>query len=356
MIQPTTSPQHPAQRTDRLVARITSTLAGLLVLVLLIWAGRIGWSMLHYESTDDAQVEEYINPINSKVSGYIRQIHYQENQAVKAGDTLVVLDDRDFELPVAEAEAALANAQAQLLNLARTVQTSQRSSQVSQSQIGAAKARLVQQEQDFARYHQLLADEAVTRQQFERVQSALDVARSDYQALAGGYQTALSRVNESQGQRAVLQAEIRRRQALLRKARLDLSYTIVTAPYAGVMGRQTIQEGQLMQAGQPLAYIVNRQAGKWITANFKETQLPRLHVGQPVRIITDAYPDQVFAGRIESLSPATGARFSLLPPDNATGNFIKVIQRLPIRIHLTDQPAKIAQLAAGMNATVTVAK
>ncbi|MGI4741334.1 MAG: HlyD family secretion protein [Janthinobacterium lividum] len=350
------TPPTSAQRTDRVVARITTWLAALLALALLGWAGTIGWAMLHYETTDDAQVEQYINPISSKVGGYIRRIRYQENQAVRAGDTLVVLDNRDYLVPVAEAEAALANARAQLLNLASTVQTAQRSSQVSEAQIGAARARLREQEQDYARYRKLLADEAVTRQQFERIQTALAVARSDYAALAGGYQTALSKVSESQGQRAVLQAEIKRRQALLQKAQLDLSYTVITAPYAGTMGRQTIQAGQLIQAGQPLAYIVDRQAGKWVTANFKETQLRSMHVGQAVQITTDAYPHETFAGRIESLSPATGARFSLLPPDNATGNFVKVIQRLPIRIQLTDEPAKTARLAAGMNATVTLAK
>jgi membrane fusion protein (multidrug efflux system) len=345
-----------ASHTDQFITRLTSGLAALLALVLLGWGGTVAWHQLRYEETNDAQVEAYINPINSKVGGYIQRIRYEENQPVQAGDTLVVLDDRDQQVLVAEAEAALANALAQVQVQANTVQTAQRTAQVSQAQIGAAGARLRAQDQDYARYQKLLADEAVTRQQFERVEMAHAVARSDYQALAGGYGTSLAKVAESRGQAPVLQAEIRRRQALLRRARLERSYTVVRAPYAGTMGRRTIQDGQLIQAGQPLATIVNQAAGKWITANFKETQLRHLHVGQPVQITTDAYPDQTFGGRVASLSPATGARYSLLPPDNATGNFIKVIQRLPVRVQLTDGGAKTALLAAGMNATVTVVK
>ena len=343
-------------RADRVITRVTSWIAGLLLLALVVWGGAAGWRLWHYEETNDAQVEEYINPINSKVGGFIRRINYEENQPVKAGDTLVVIDDRDYRLPVAEAEAALANAQAQLQVLGGNVRTSESSSAVSQAQIGAARARLAEQQKEYARYRQLLADEAVTRQQFERIETALAVARSEYQALQGGYQTSLSRVSETQSQRPVLLAEIKRRQVALEKARLDLSYTTVTAPYAGKMGRKTIQEGQLIQPGAPLAYIVNEQAGKWITANFKETQLRHMHVGQPVRITTDAYPGQAFHGQVESLSPATGARFSLLPPDNATGNFVKVTQRIPVRIRLTDPAEKTAQLSAGMNATVLLEK
>lgn len=349
-------PQDTGVRADRVITRLTTWIAGLLLLALAVWGAVASWRLWHYEETDDAQVEEYINPINSKVGGFIRRIKYEENQPVRAGDTLVVIDDRDYQLPVAEAEAALANAQAQLSALSSNVQTSERSSAVSQAQIGAARARLAEQEKEYTRYRQLLADEAVTRQQFERIQTALAVARSDYQALQGSYATAQSRVSETQSQRPVLLAEIKRRKVALAKAKLDLSYTIVTAPYAGKMGRKTIQEGQLIQAGQPLASIVNEQAGKWIAANFKETQLRHMHVGQPVRITTDAYPGQTFHGQIESLSPATGARFSLLPPDNATGNFIKVTQRIPVRIRLTDDTQKTAQLAAGLNATVLVEK
>ncbi|OON70940.1 HlyD family secretion protein [Hymenobacter sp. CRA2] len=349
-------PKNTEVRADRIITRFTTWIAGLLLLGLIGWGSTLGWRLLQYEETNDAQVEEYINPINAKVGGFIRQVRYRENQAVHAGDTLVVLDNRDYLVPVAEAEAALANAQAQLQVLGSNVQTSERSSQVCQAQIGAARARLAQQQQEYERYHQLLADEAVTAQQFERVQTALAVARSEYEALQNGYASSLSKVSEVQSQRPVLLAEVKRRQAMLQKARLDLSYTVVTAPYSGKMGRLSIQEGQLVQPGAPLAYIVNEEAGKWVTANFKETQLRHMHVGQPVSIETDAYPGQQFHGRIESLAPATGARFALLPPDNATGNFIKVTQRIPVRIQLTDAAPLTARLAAGMNALVTVAK
>lgn len=351
-----TKPKNATVRADRVITRLTTWAAGLLFAVFLIWAGFTGWDLWRYEETNDAQVEEYITPINSKVTGFVRQIRYADNQRVRAGDTLLVLDDRDYQVPVAEAEAGLATSLAQLAVLGRNVQTSQSSSAVSAAQIGAARARLHEQQQEFDRYRQLLAEEAVTAQQFERVETALAVARSEYQALQKGFTTSLARVDETQGQRPVLEAQIRQRQAVLRKARLDLSYTVITAPYDGTMGRKTVQEGQLLQAGQPLATIVNEEAGKWVTANFKETQLPHLRLGQAARITTDAYPDTVFMGRVESLSPATGARFSLLPPDNATGNFIKVIQRIPVRIRLTGPPAALARLSAGMNATVTIQK
>ena len=349
-----TKPKNAAVRADRVITRLTTWLAAGLFALFLGWAAYAGWGLLHHEETNDAQVEEYINPVNSKLTAFVREVRYRDNQPVHAGDTLVLLDDRDYQVAAAEAEAALATSQAQLSVQGRSVQTTERTSTVSEAQIGAARARLREQQQEYDRYHQLLTEEAVTAQQFERVETARDVARSELQALQNGYATSLARVSETSGQQAVLQAELRRRQALLHKARLDLSYTIITAPYDGEMGREAVQEGQLVQAGQPLATIVNRSAGKWITANFKETQLRYLRVGQLVRIAADAFPDETFTGRIESLSPATGARFSLLPPDNATGNFVKVIQRVPVRIRLTDAASVVARLQVGMNVTVQV--
>lgn len=343
-------------RTDKLITRVTAWIAVIVLIVLTIWGSVSLWDLYLYEQTNDAQVQEYINPITSRVSGYIRRIKYEENQEVKKGDTLLIIDNSEYQLQQQEAEAALANARAQLTALSSNVQTSATTSEVSKAQIAAAKARLWRQQQEYARYEKLYNVESATRQQLENVQTALEVARSDYQSALGNYQASLSRVNDTRVQRAVLEAEIRRREAVLNRNKLDVGYTIIRAPYNGKMGRRTIQEGHLIQAGQTLAYIVDQDAGKWVIANFKETQVRHMRVGGPAEIETDAFPDKKFKGRIISLSPATGSSFSLLPPDNSTGNFVKIVQRIPVRIQLTDSTGTIEPLRAGMNATVFIRK
>jgi membrane fusion protein (multidrug efflux system) len=309
-----------------------------------------------YEETNDAQVQEYINPITSRVSGYIRAIRYEENQDVKKGDTLLIIDNSEYQLQQQEAEAALANARAQLLALNSNIQTTATTSQVTQAQITAAKARLWKQQQEYDRYKRLFDVESATQQQLENVQTALAVARSDYQSALDNYKASLSKVNDIRVQKAVLQAEIKRREAALNRNKLDVGYTIIRAPYNGKMGRRTIQEGQQIQVAQPLAYIVDQDAGKWVIANFKETQVRHMHVGEAALIEADAFPGQQFKGNIISLSPATGSSFSLLPPDNSTGNYVKIVQRIPVRIRLTDSLSKIAPLRAGMNTIVTIRK
>lgn len=343
-------------RTDNLITRITAWVAGVIFFVLIIWGSISLWNLYLFEETNDAQVQEYINPINSRVTGYIREIRYEENQDVKKGDTLLIIDNNEYQLQQQEAEAALANAQAQLQALGSNVQTSATSSQVTKAQIDGAKARLWHQQQEYQRYKKLFDAESATQQQLENVETALAVAKSDYQSTLESYQASLSKVNDARVQRAVLQAEIKRREAVLNRNKLDVGYTIITAPYKGKMGRRTIQPGQLIQAGQTLAYIVDQEAGKWVIANFKETQVRHMHVGETAMIEADAYPGTKFRGRIESLSPATGSSFSLLPPDNSTGNFVKIVQRIPVRIRLTDEPQTITQLSAGMNTEVVIRK
>lgn len=343
-------------RTDKLITRITTWIAGLILLVLILWGIKTLWDLYLYEETNDAQVQEYINPITSRVSGYIRKIRYEENQDVKRGDTLLIIDNSEYELQQQEAEAALANARAQLQALSSNIQTTATSSQVTKAQITAAKARLWHQEQEYDRYSKLYEAESATQQQLENVQTALQVARSDYQSALENYRASLSRVNDTRVQRAALEAEIKRREAVVSRNKLDVGYTIITAPYNGKMGRRTIQEGQLIQAGQTLAFIVDQEAGKWVVANFKETQVRHMHIGDTAEIETDAYPGQKFRGSIISVSPATGSSFSLLPPDNSTGNFVKIVQRIPVRIRLVDEAKVIAPLRAGMNAQVLVRK
>jgi membrane fusion protein (multidrug efflux system) len=343
-------------QTDKLITRITAWLAGVILLILIVWGGISLYNLYLYEDTNDAQVQEYINPVTSRVSGYIREILYEENQDVKKGDTLIVIDNSEYAIQQQEAQAALDNARAQVQVLNSNIETSAKTSQVSQSQIAAAKARLLNKEQDYDRYKKLYDVESATKQQLENMQAALDVARSDYQTATENYEASMSKVNDARVQTAVLQAEIKRREAVVGRNKLNVDYTIITAPYNGKMGRRTIQQGQAITAGQTLAFIVDQDAGKWVVANFKETQLKNMKIGDNAEVEADAYPGQKFVGKIISLSPATGSSFSLLPPDNSTGNFVKIVQRIPVRIRLTDDVNTIAPLRAGMNTNVIIRK
>lgn len=343
-------------KSDQLITRITAWISGFIAIGLLVWGALTIFHLYEYEETNDAQIEEYINPVTSRVSGYIREIKYEENQDVKKGDTLLVIDNSEYELQQQEAEASLANAKAQIQVMESNVQTASKIAQVNNSQIAAAKAKLVRQQQEYDRYKKLYDVESATGQQLENVKTALDVAESDYQTVINNYQASLSKINDSRSQISPALSEIKRRELVVRRNKLDVSYTIIKAPYDGKMGRRTIQPGQQIQVGQTLAFIVDHVSGKWVIANFKETQLHNMHIGETVEIVTDAYPDKTFSGKILSLSPATGARFSLLPPDNSTGNFVKIVQRIPVRIKLTDSDAAISLLSAGMNASVIVRK
>jgi membrane fusion protein (multidrug efflux system) len=343
-------------RTDRLITAITGWVAGGILVALAIWGIITLFELRRFEETNDAQVEEYINPITARVTGYISRINYEENQDVEKGDTLLVIDDTEYVLQQQEAGAALMNAKAQIQVLESNVTTSSKTAEGTKALIAAAKAKLWKQEQEYDRYKKLYDAESATKQQLENVETALDVAKSDYQSIINNYDAALSKINDIRSQKAALMAEIERREALLGRNKLNVSYTVIIAPYDGKMGRRTIQEGQLVQAGQTLAFIVNQAAGKWIIANFKETQVSRMYIGQSANIEIDALPGKTFNGTIESLSPATGSRFSLLPPDNSSGNFVKIVQRIPVRIKLTNTTGETAFLRAGMNASVSIRK
>ena len=342
--------------TDKLITTISAWLAGIILLVLAVWGLITLRDLYRYEETNDAQIEEYINPVTARVSGYIREILYEENQEVKKGDTLLVIDNSEYQLQQDEAEAALSNARAQLQSLGNSIATASDASHASEEQISGARARLTRAEEDYTRYKNLYDVESATRQQLDNIKAARDVAQSDYDAAVANFKTAHSRIGDVGSQRAVLEAEIKRREAVVGRNRLNLGYTVITAPYDGKMGRRTIQQGQAIVAGQTLAFIVDQQAGKWVVANFKETQVRHMYIGQTVDIEADAFPGKKLKGSVESLSPATGSKFSLLPPDNSTGNFVKIVQRIPVRIRLTDKPEDILNLRAGMNANVAIKK
>lgn len=306
-----------------------------------------------YEETNDAQVESYINPVSARAGGYIQHVNFNEHQPVKQGDTLVVLDDREYRAQLEVAEAAMDDAYAQLTVLTASIHSAETGTHINRDQIDGARARYVQQEQDIRRYTNLVKEEAATGADLEQVKAHYDVAESDYSAAQNGLKTNEAHIAELKTHFALLQADIKRKQAALELAQLNLSYTIIRAPYSGRLGRKNILEGQQIQPGQPLVSIIN-ESEKWITANYKETQVAGMYVGQPVEIHVDAIDHKVFKGRIVAIAGSTGARFSILPPDNSTGNFVKIIQRVPVKIEFTDEQS--GNVISGMNVTVAVKK
>ena len=307
----------------------------------------------NYIETSDAQVESYINPISARTGGYIEKVWFNEYELVEAGDTLVTLDNRENKARLMEAQAAVDDANAQLVSLQAGIAASTTATRVNQDQIGGAKARFVQQQLDMKRYQNLVKEEAATGSDLEQVRAKHDVAESDYNAARNGLQTSLSRITELKTRTGILKADLKKKEAGLAIARLNLSYTIIRAPYSGRMGKKNILEGQQIQAGQPLVNIINESV-KWVTANFKETQVEGMYIGQPVKISVDASTNRVYRGKIIAIAGSTGAKASLLPPDNSTGNFVKIIQRIPVKISLEDPDTK--DVIAGMNVLVAVEK
>lgn len=326
------------------------------VLVFAIIGFGIYWLVKEYfhigdkSYTEAAQVEEFINPINSRVAGYIKEIKFNEHQNVKKGDTLVVLDEREIVTQLGQAEAAYQNALAQKNATGSSVNTVSNNVNVMESNIAGAKARLWNAEQNLNRYKNLLASEAVTRQQFDQVKTEYDAQKAAYETLVNQKQSANLSTTEVKSRLGINDAEIKRTKAALDMARINLSYTVIIAPYDGVMGRRTISEGQLIQPGQQIGTIVlNGQ--KWVTANFLESQMPNIKIGSKIKMSADALGGQEFKGTVTAISAATGSKYSNVPTDNSTGNFIKVQQRIPVRIEFTEQnnKEKLNELRAGMN-------
>ena len=324
---------------------------------------------LSHETTDDAQVEKNMNPIIPRVSGYITKVLVKDNDFVKKGDTLFVIDDKDYIVRVEEAKAALAAAEgnyaaskADVGSAMANVSVSQANVLSSKGNIEAAKVRLWRATNDFERFSNLYKNHSITKQQFEQAQAEKQEAEAQLKVLqqqeaASNYQknAIISKSNVSNKQTEVAAANIEKAKAALAAAELNLSYTVVTAAVDGQLSTVDIQAGQLVAPGQSLFYIINNEQA-WVVANFKETQITKMTAGQKVAIVADAYPDIEFEGELSSFSPATGARFSLLPPDNATGNFVKTIQRIPVKIILTQKndKEKVKLLRPGMNVEVDV--
>jgi membrane fusion protein, multidrug efflux system len=375
------------------------------------------YSMVH-EDTDNATLIGHILPVSARINGTVQSVLVRDNQIVKAGELLVKLDDQDEQIKLQSAQSALHLAQRQantaLSNIvlakgragAQTVQAkggvagatatiSSAQSAVTEARTGipVAKAQLAQAqanfrkaELDYNRYRTLEQDGAIARQQLDSAKAAYDVARSSRDAAQSGIRQAEARLAQAQDKVATAQAQLAQSQGTLedagatalqtnvrqneyataraaidqakvalKEAQLQLSYTNLKAPSSGRIGRKSVEVGQRVQPGQPLLAIVENQV--WVVANFKETQLEQMRPGQETEVKLDALPSHIFKGKVDSVAPASGAQFSLLPPDNATGNFTKIVQRIPVKVVLEPQSIKGYEslLTPGMSAAVSVA-
>ncbi|MGC4037722.1 MAG: HlyD family secretion protein [Chitinophagaceae bacterium] len=344
----------------------------IILLLLVVGGGWFGVSKyihgLHHEETDDAQVSADINMIIPRISGYVSEIRVKDNQLVKKGDTLVVLDNRDYLLKLDEAEAALTVAKSNLDNAKAmsnasraNIATSKASIGTADAQIEAAKVTVWRATQDYERYANLIKDHSITQQQYEQALAAKQTAEKQLAILqeqknqAAQQTNAVSvQSNATAQQIGIAESTIKQKQVDIDAAKLNLSYTVIIAPEAGRVSKVNIQSGQFLQAGQALFSIVH-STSVWVVANFKETQLDKMKEGQKVIVSADAYGGHKFEGVLSSFSPATGSTFALLPPDNASGNFVKVVQRLPVKIEFTDSnDSLVHKLRPGMNVIVDV--
>ena len=389
---------------------------GIVVVLVLLSSGYALWLHLsRFESTDDAEVDGDVYAISSRISGHAIDVKVEDEQEVKAGDILVVLDPKDHEVAVAKARADLAdavatyesnrtgvpitsvNTQSALATANSTRLDASAGVSGSEKQLEAARARLATAQantrvaqanftraaQDVERYKQLVSKDEISKQQYDQAVAAMDAARATLDAEKETVNEATQNIsvaenNVKQAQTRVEQADaqiqaaltgpdqvrvtqakaqsagakVEEQKAMLDQAELNLQYTTIVAPIDGVVGKKSLAVGQNISPGQLLMQVVPLE-GLWVTANFKETQLKKMHVGQPVKISVDAY-DREYMGKVERIAGASGARFSLLPPENATGNYVKVVQRIPVRIALDPGQNSGHMLRQGMSVTPTV--
>ena len=326
------------------------------ILIIAIIAAGIIWVSAHFfhlgnvEWTDNAQVRRNIVPINSRVQGYIERICFNDFEDVHKGDTLVVIENSEHLLRVAQANAAYQRSLVENTAMGTTISTTESNLSVNDAAIDELKVRLVQAETDYRRYEELLAQKAVTRQQYENVKTNYDAMKAKYDMLLR-QKNSTQLVKTEQTQRLdQRKADIEAAKAALDLAQLNLSYTVVTSPCDGIASKKNIQIGQLIQPGQNLLSLVESDK-VWVVANYKETQMEHIKDGLEVKIKVDAVPNIIYKGIVTSISNATGAQYSAIPVDNATGNFVKVKQRVPIRIDFSADNSleALKRLSSGMN-------
>jgi membrane fusion protein (multidrug efflux system) len=320
------------------------------------------------ESTDNAQLDADIISIKSSVSGYIKSINFKDNEHVKMGDTLIIIDDTDLRTRVAQAEAALENAKANMLAAQSNSSASSSNANASflssesiEQSINTAKARLNKAKQDFKRVENMFNAKAATLAQLDATKADLDITQAQYDAAISQYKSATaqsqgvrSQADAQKAQISLAEAMVKQREAELTLAKTQLSYATIVSPSDGIVAKRAVEAGQFISIAQPLCSTIDN-THLWITANFKETQVERIKTGQLVNIKLDAFPNIKLRGKVQSFIGATGAKFSLLPPDNSTGNFVKITQRIPVRIDIDELPKEgIDFLFPGLSAFVEI--
>src|SRR4030095_3119133 len=316
--------------TDKKRNRVIEILALVFLIGGIIWLASLFFDFGGRVKTNNAQVDANITDLTARVPGDIKEIRFQAYAHVHAGDTLVIIDDTEYRIKVAQAEADLEIAKASLLSVEQSVVTSIANQEATSSKLKGNEAHLERAEKNFQRVENMYADSAVTRNQFDQVTAQL---KSDQAFLEASHKDVLadkSTTRQNQSNMESAKATVNRKAADLDAAKLQLSYTVITAPSDGTIGERTIEPGSYANTSQVLASIVQHK-NMWVTANFKETQMDELHVGEKVTIEVDALGGKSFEGIIKDLSPATGAKFSMVEPDNSTGNFVKITQRIPVR-------------------------
>lgn len=320
------------------------------------------------ETTDNAQLDADIVPIRTSVSGYVKHVYFSDNEEVKKGQLLLSIDDTELKTKVAQAEAALANAKANLDAVRSNARATDDnaaaalfSSETTAETVKSSKAQMERAKNNFSRVRNMFAAKAATQAELDNATAEYEVAGAQYEAARKQYKASQAQSSgvrsQALGQQSMIslaEALVRQREAELKLAQTQLDYATVEAPCDGIVTKRSVEAGQFVTTGSPLCSVVDNTQ-LWISANFKETQLEKMKVGQPVEVRIDAYPGMSLKGHLNSFVGATGAKFSLLPPDNATGNFVKIVQRVPVKITL-DQltPEQTKKLFPGLSAYVSV--
>ena len=326
---------------------------GIVVIVATIIIGEKVWHAFTHEETDNAQVEMRLVPILSRVSGYVDKLYVEDYTKISKGQLLLVIDSTDLQLQLEEMLADQAQGLSDVDNAKATLSNAGAALASAKSNLEVIRLKDDKAKTDFDRDKSLFEANAITRKQLDDSKSGYDITMKQLETNALDVKVAQTRLAILESQVKKAEAQVAGKKSRIDQQRLKISYCRVTAPSSGKLGRRNIDQGQFVQAGAPFFTVVNDES-YWIVGNFKENQIKNIPVGKEVEIKVDGYPDLLIKGKVTSISDATGAKFSLLPPDNATGNFVKVTQRVPVRVEIIEAEKYKDVLRAGMSVVVSV--